>query len=293
MAIPHIPRPSPAGRGPWCRAGRPHGLACLATLVLGLILAPPTPAPAQQGQTPAPPPTATAAPTAAPTARGLLVPQRKTVLAAEIEGKIIDLPVRDGETVARGALLVALDCRIRELRRDRDAAEVRSARKALSVQRQLAGLRSGSALDAALAEADLGKAEADLAIAETMVEMCRITAPYAGRVVQVLVNAHQHVNAGQAMVEMLDHTALEVEVIVPSRWLNWLRTGTRFTFFVEETGGRHDGVIQRLGARIDPASQSLKVVGRLETTETGAQSTTGASPGALLPGMSGRVVFRP
>lgn len=216
-------------------------------------------------------------------ARGLVVAGEQTVLSAEVAGKVTELAVQEGERFRKGDVLAKVDCRIHRLTRDRLTAEARSAEKTLLVQRQLAELNSGSALDAAVAESELARARAEIAIASETIEKCSVAAPYDGRVVAVEISRHQHVAVGQPMVEILDDRELEVEIIVPSHWLAWLKTDAAFVLTVDETGARYAGHIVRAGTRIDPASQSLKIVGRLDAP---------APAGTLLPGMSGTASFQ-
>lgn len=217
------------------------------------------------------------------TARGLVVPAVETVLSAEIPGRIETVSVIEGQRVAAGAPIATLDCRTHSLRRDRHAADIRLAEKTLAVQRQLAGLNSGSALDRATAQARLDMARVESALTAAIIDRCAITAPFAGLVDAVKVDAHQYVTEGQPVAAVYDDSSLQVEVIVPSRWLAWLRPGLPFVLEVEELARAFPGTVARLGARIDPASQSLKIVGDLATPPS---PDTG-----LLAGMSGQVRF--
>jgi RND family efflux transporter MFP subunit len=230
-------------------------------------------------------PTRAAAPDGAapPTVRGLLVPVRETVLSAEIPGRIDAVPVIDGQSVAAGDDIAVLDCRSHRLRRDRHAAEIRLAEQTLAVQRRLSGLNSGSALDAATARARLDIARVDAALTDVVMDRCVIAAPFGGRIETVHVNAHQYVTEGQPVAALYDDSALEVEMIVPSHWLGWLDVGAAFSIAVEELDRSFPGTVTRLGARIDPASQSLKIVGDLSPAPPAAAG--------LLPGMSGQVRF--
>jgi len=73
-----------------------------------------------------------------------------------------------------------------------------------------------------------------------------------------------------------------VELIVPSAWLVWLKPGQRFDLRVDETGATLPGEVVLPGAKVDPASQSVKVTAKL----TG----DGVPPG-MVAGMSGTAVF--
>ena len=84
------------------------------------------------------------------------------------------------------------------------------------------------------------------------------------------------------MLDILDDRALEIELIAPSRWLGWLKPGTTFQLHVDETGRDYPARIMRLGGRVDPVSQSIKVIGEI----------IAAAP-ELMAGMSGRASMAP
>lgn len=214
--------------------------------------------------------------------RALVTAKQHAVLSSQQAGRLARLEVNTGDRFRKGQVLASLDCDIQRAQLAEQRAELAAAETALGVQRQLAGLKSGSALDAATAEAAMGKAKARLSVAAAGVEMCDIRAPFDGRVVERRAEPYQHVAAGQPVVEVQDDTVLEVEAILPSAAVAWLKPGTPFTLAVDETGKEYAGRLTRLGVRIDAASQSIKVVGELTNP-----------PRELLPGMSGTARFAP
>ncbi len=220
--------------------------------------------------------------TAPPELRAQLSPVRSTILSAEIPGKIDDLTVREGDRFTEGQRLVALDCGLHRARLDKAVAQEQAARRNFEVKVRLDRLRSISALELDTAAAELAAAEAESAVMRILTERCEIPAPFTGRVVEVKVKRHQYVAEGQELIEILDDRALEVEVMVPSRWLGWLAPGAPFTLRVDETGRDYPASVTRLSARIDPVSQSIKIFG-----------TVSEGHDDLLPGMSGAARFTP
>lgn len=215
-----------------------------------------------------------------PEVRAQLTPRRSTVLSSELAGKISDLSVREGDSFSEGQRLVALDCDVHRARLDRAVAQDTAARKSLEVKNRLQALNSIGALEVETAAAERAVAEAELAMAREVVKRCAVTAPFAGRVAALEVKRWQFVAEGQKLLEIVDTADLEAEMLVPSRWLAWLKTGTVFEVQIEETGRRYPAKVSRVAPRIDPVSQSVKVF---------AAVTGGA--GDLLPGMSGRALF--
>ena len=92
------------------------------------------------------------------------------------------------------------------------------------------------------------------------------------------VREQQFVQPGQALLDILDDSVLELEFLVPSVWLRWLKVGGAFEVQIDETRKTYPARFTRIGARVDPVSQSVKV----------AAAIHGKFP-ELMAGMSGKV----
>lgn len=209
-----------------------------------------------------------------------LVPLSSTMISSEIAGRVATLSLREGNRISQGQQLIGLDCDINRARLDKAQAQVAEFDKTLAVNRELSALGSVSDLELEVSETRLDAAKAEAALMGSMVRRCDIRAPFSGRVVKLEVRRHQYVAEGQPLVEILDDSNLEVEMVVPSRWLSRLKMGSRFQVHIDETNRRYDARVTRLGAKIDPVSQSIKIFGVIS-----------APTGELISGMSGSAVF--
>ena len=81
--------------------------------------------------------------------------------------------------------------------------------------------------------------------------------------------------------DIINDNQFELELIVPSEWLNWLKSDNRFSFEVDETRTVLEAQIIRFGATVDPISQTVKLVGRFL-----------AHPDGIKAGMSGSAHFK-
>lgn len=206
---------------------------------------------------------------------------QQTTLSSELSAKIASLPFRDGDTFRAGQTLVTFDCSLFRAQLNKAEASAEAARQTLKVNRRLAELNSIGSLEVAMAAAKVKETEAEGAAMRTTVSKCTLSAPFPGRVAKLQVEPHQFVAPGKALLEILNPNKLELQMIVPSRWLAWLKVGSRFTVKVDELDREYTGRVARLGARIDPVSQSISLTGEVE----------GAHP-ELLSGMSGWTVFK-
>lgn len=232
---------------------------------------------------PAAPKAAAAAPAAEQREiRAQLAPRRFTTLAAEVGAKISRLPVQEGGTFRAGQVLVQLDCSLPQAQLEKARAVLTGAEKTWAANKRLAELNSVGKMELELSEAEVHKNQAEVRAMSTMLSKCAIAAPFAGRIAEQKAREQQFVQPGQPLLEIIDDSVLELEFIVPSRWLAWLKPGHSFKVAIDEVGKTYPAKVLRIGARVDPVSQSIKLVAAID----------GKFP-ELVAGMSGRVSMAP
>jgi membrane fusion protein, multidrug efflux system len=214
--------------------------------------------------------------------RAQLMPRQFTTLSSEMAGQIEAINTRVGERFRKGELLVVFDCAVQRAQTARARAELTKATKTLEINQRLLQLKSVGQLELDVARADVDKAKADLAVADAAVSKCKIEAPFSGITVEQKARAFQYATPGQALIDIIDTERQEVELIAPSRWLPWLKPGHLFEVQVDETAKVYPVRVIRLGGRVDPVSQSIKVIGEI----------TDPAP-ELMAGMSGKASIRP
>lgn len=212
--------------------------------------------------------------------RAQLLPRRYTTIAAEIGAKINRLPITEGSAFKAGQLLVSFDCALPQAQLQKAQAELDAAIQTQQSNQRLVELNSIGQLELDLSRAAVGKAKADVGANQAVLSKCAVIAPYSGRVAEQKVREQQYVQPGQALLDIIDDSVLELEFLVPSRWLNWLRVGTKFNVQIDETGKAYPAKFIRIGARVDPVSQSIKVAAAIDGRFS-----------ELVAGMSGRVVI--
>ncbi len=214
--------------------------------------------------------------------RAQLAPRNYTTLAAEIGAKVSRITVKPGQAFKAGQMLVSLDCSLQNAQRARAQAELEGAQKTHAVNKRLQELDAVGKLEYATSEQSTLKARAELDFANATLAKCKISAPFSGRVAEQKAREQQFVQPGQPLLEILDDSSLDLDFIVPSKWLAWLKAGQSFKVAIDENGQSYPARITRLGARIDPVSQSVTVAAVID----------GHFP-ELIAGMSGRVLLAP
>lgn len=212
--------------------------------------------------------------------RAQLSSRNAVTISAELSARIANLPLREGDAFREGQMLVGFDCALYQSQVRKADAAVEAANAVVQSNTRLAELESIGKFEVERARAQLKEAQAEAGTARLLVNRCGIAAPFAGRIAKRHVAAHQYVTPGNPLLDIVETSQIEVQMIAPSKWLAWLKPGAAFTVDVDELGKNFPAKVQRLGAQIDPVSQSVAVFGVIDGTQPG-----------LLPGMSGWASF--
>ena len=214
-------------------------------------------------------------------ARGVVQAVTEATIAVDYTARIRRLPVQEGEAFQKGDVLIVFDC-------SRYQAEVAAARAGAHARELVVAknrkLLARGAIGAAEVEesaAELQKARAEVLAVQARTGSCDFKAPFDGRLVERVAQEHESPAPNQPLIRIVDTTRMEVEAIVPSKWLIWLKPGSPFTFSVDETGARLSAKVVRIGATVDPVSQTIKAYGVLVDKDN-----------SVLPGMSGTATFQ-
>lgn len=214
------------------------------------------------------------------TVRGVIKPVMEVVISSELQAQIKKIPFRDGQRFKKGDLLVDFQCGKYVAELQAAQAEAESRNITTTHHEELGKLNGIGQLEIDVARAELKKAQAAEHIAQVMVGRCRISAPFDGRVVKALVNPFESVNPYDELLSILDDQHFDIELIVPSLDVQWLKAGSPFAFFIDELKTVHKAQVSQVGARIDPVSQTIRVFGSFME-----------QPPQVLAGMSGSARF--
>lgn len=212
--------------------------------------------------------------------RGQISALEHTLLAAPRQGRILEVLPRLGERVSKGQALVRFDCRSPRAERGVARARLSAARAQHKVNKDLQVYQNISAVEVELSQAAMERAAAELKVVEVRLDDCTVESPFDGEVVARAVNAYQWVVAGEPMLELSSVSDFEIQVVVPAAWLAQVAVGSPMVFTADATGQRIQARVARIVDRIDPVSQTIRLIA----------TPSGAAEG-VRPGMSGAIRF--
>ncbi len=215
-------------------------------------------------------------------ATGSLVARRLRRVYSEEAGRVVELPWREGDRVARGALLARLDDAL--LRAELAKAEARRAQAEADLRRleRLSGRRLASEEALAAARTALALARAEERALRLRVARTRITAPFPGVVTQRLAEPGDVVAAGTHLLTLVDPASLVARVTAPAQVVVRLRPGDATQLRIDALGGGwRPARIVRVFPAVDPRTRQ----GTLEAAPAPV-------PQRALPGLLARLRLR-
>ena len=215
------------------------------------------------------------------TIRGVVRPARQATISTDGALRAIELPFREGARFKSGDTLALFDCRKQAADLAAAVAARREAVLTMESNIELDRFHAVGKNDVAISRARADKASADVSGLETRLDECRLVAPFDGRITELSLRTFERTVPQRAFISIIDDSALEIELIAASAMLSRLTPGTRFSFRLDELGGRTvDAEVAHLGASVDPVSKTIKIIGLVKVHDT-----------QILSGMSGTATF--
>lgn len=170
---------------------------------------------------------------------GAVEPDKRSIIASEIEGLVESLPGTEGTFVNKGDIIAKFNSRSLEI----DLNEAKANKREAQARYQLARKnlerfeeleQKGVASTQQLQDADSEKSALNARIAQFQaqvdgldydIEQSNITAPFSGFVTEEYTEVGQWVQKGGPVVELIDISIAEIGIDMPERYINKVKKG--------------------------------------------------------------------
>jgi membrane fusion protein, multidrug efflux system len=213
--------------------------------------------------------------------RGIVRSLQQAMISTDLQARATKIGFKEGEHFRKGDVLVEFDCRKQHAALAAAEAQRLETTLALDNAEFLKKVQAAGKHETETARARVAKTTADAEGLRAQLDDCVLKAPFDGSVLQMGLQEHETPAGGKPFIGVVADGALEVDLIVSSAWLRWLKPGTEFKFSIDETQTQYAVAVERLGAAVDPISQTVKIAASFKD-----------APVNVLPGMSGTADFQ-
>jgi membrane fusion protein, multidrug efflux system len=196
-------------------------------------------------------------------ATGQIEAMQSIELRPDVEGRLVEILVREGSPVARGTPLFKIDDAELKAQVAQVTAERDLARQSLNRTRDLLGQKASSQAELERAEATMRSNEAQLELLKVRLDRTLVRSPFAGVVGQRRVSLGDYVTSDTKLAALQTVSPQRASFQVPERYAEQLKEGQRVTFRVASLPGREftgkvdfvDPVVQLPGRTITVKAQ--------------------------------------
>lgn len=210
---------------------------------------------------------------------------RKLIMSFRVSGRLIELPIKEGENVKKGQLIAKLDPKdyqiaLKKVQAQFDKAEADYKRYQSLYERNAVPKAD---LDLYRSQRDVAKSVLDEA--KTNLSYTILRAPFGGRIGNRYVENYMDVQAQQKIADINDNSTMEIKVDFPENLLLSIKSYSEqlkiehFAEFETEDIKSYPLKLKEVASRADPQTQTFKVTFEMPHPEDIT----------LLPGMTARV----
>jgi len=194
--------------------------------------------------------------------RGVVRALNTAAISTDLSVPIKKLHYRQGENFKKGDTLIEFDCA--RFFAERGILVAEQEIQYLTYKNNLT-LQKHSAIgefDVEISKGKVNKADAEISRLDVRLARCKVKAPFDGQVEETATLQYETPKPGTPFINITEVGKLEIDFIVPSKWLSWIGPGTKFSFKLDENSKTYEGLVSRLGASVDPVSQTIEIRGK-------------------------------
>jgi membrane fusion protein (multidrug efflux system) len=198
------------------------------------------------------------------TANGQIEATQSIELRPEVDGRIVEILVREGGPVAAGAALFRIDDAELKAQVARAEANRDLARQSLERTRQLFAERATSPAELERTEATARSSQAELDLLALRLSRTTVRAPFAGVAGQRLASLGDYVNSASRLVVLQTVDPQRASFQVPERFAEQLALGQSVAFRVAALPGREfQGVVDFVDPVVQLPGRTITIKARV------------------------------
>jgi len=199
-------------------------------------------------------------------------------LHSEVSGKIIQLFIREGESVRQGTLLLRLNdddltAQLSKLENQKKLAQGIEDR-----QRRLLAREAISQQEYDISLSNVQSYEADIQNVRAQIAKTVLKAPFDGTIGLRSVSLGSYISPASPIATLTSTSPAKIDFSVPAKYASAVRRGSRVQFTVEDSEKIFTGTVYAVDPKIDPQTRTLQL-----------RATSPNPGGVLIPGAFAKI----
>jgi membrane fusion protein, multidrug efflux system len=199
---------------------------------------------------------------------GKLEAEEDAFISPEMNGQIKKIYVKEGQSVKKGQLLVALNTAMIESNINQVKTGLALATKLYDKQKELWDQNIGSEMQFLEAKNAKESAQASLETLQAQLDMARIRAPFSGLVETIMLKEGELAAPGMQVIQLVSLDNLKIYGNISERYMSSIQKGDEVIVKFPDAGDLSiDIPIHRVGNVIDDKSRTFRIEMKIDNTD--------------------------
>ncbi len=178
----------------------------------------------------------------------------------EVNGKVMAIYFKEGETVNKGTVLVKLNDADLQAQLLKTKTQIKLSEQKLERLKKLIAINGISQEELDAQENELNSLKADMAFTSAQIAKTTITAPFSGVVGLKNISEGAYVSAATPIVSLVQLKPVFVEFSVPEKYSALFKKGITINFASDNSNGEksHQASIYAIEPKVDEATKTIK-----------------------------------
>jgi membrane fusion protein (multidrug efflux system) len=190
---------------------------------------------------------------------GTLLANETTEIHPEVSGRVVELNIQEGRTIAKGALMAKLYDGDLQAQLRKIEVQLKIAEKTEERQAELLKIQGVSQQDYDLSLLQVNNLKADIDILKEAIRKTEIRAPFNGKLGLRNISPGAYVTPATILTTISQTDQLKIQFSVPERYGALLRDGMTVGFTVDGSSRSFTAKVTATEIRIDESTRSLAV----------------------------------
>lgn len=190
---------------------------------------------------------------------GSVLSKKNVIISAEAAGTILEVPVSEGQRIAKGAVLARIDAESIERNLDELQNSLDLATTLFEKQERLWNQQIGTEVQYLEAKNRKEGLERSLATARTSMDKSTVRAPFSGTIETVEVRLGELVQPGMPMFQFVGESELFIEADISESYVGVLNKGDSVNVSFPSINEDFHTRVSSVGAIINPDNRTFKV----------------------------------
>lgn len=199
---------------------------------------------------------------------GTILPNESTEIYAEVTGRLIQLNIRDGATVAKGALLAKLDDGDLQAQKRKLEIQLKIAEQTENRQAQMLKIQGISQQEYDLSLLQVHNLNADIDIINEAIRKTEIRSPFSGKLGLRNVSPGAFITPSTILTTISQVSQLKIQFNIPERYGAQLQNGQLISFSIDGSTKNYTASVIATESSITENTRSLAIRALVKNADT-------------------------